>query len=187
MHAPLDPVLYQKAEDMNIQMPLKDEKLLNRMKDTSENEQENTKSKLKSLYKDFVHKRLNPFTIKKPAVRTQNWNTATSFSKSNVKAFQKKDDKGFFENAERSRMVKRILQLTSFTVKESKEVIEHFDDDTSRYKGHGIEQLCQKGVYDSYYPMHDGPSIIHDNHMDNDRQRLRADWATFSMSYNINL
>ncbi|XP_046854894.1 uncharacterized protein LOC124447943 [Xenia sp. Carnegie-2017] len=85
VHAPLDPVLFQKAEDMHIQMPLKDETNSEPVTFNSE-----PQSILTRFYRKLVDKRLDPFTVKKPTVRTQNWNTVTSFSKSNVKAFQKK-------------------------------------------------------------------------------------------------
>ena len=199
VRAPLD-VLYQKAEDMNIQMPIKNSKKTNK---------NSGKTFFKNFYDKYEH--LDPFIVNKPTVRRRNPSTTTTFSTANVAAFESKNGPYFFDNAERSRMVRRILQLTSFTRRETSEEVEEHEDDTSLEEGHGIEQLCHNGIYQSYYPLHDGPlqspdnhEMSHENHnvpcangnipqdshmtsnddyIDNDRQRLRKDWASFSMIF----
>ena len=133
------------------------------------------------LYEKYEH--LDPFVIKEPTVRRREPKTTTTFSKANVASFDTKNGEYFFENAERSRMVRRILQLTSFTREETAEEMEEHEDDTTLEEGHGIEQLCHNGIYDSYYPMHDGPLISRDDEVDNDRKRLREDWASFSKTF----
>ncbi|XP_028406726.1 anoctamin-4-like isoform X2 [Dendronephthya gigantea] len=198
VHAPLE-VLYQKAEDMNIQMPIKDSKKKKKKRDSE-------KTFSGNLYEKYEHR--DPFVVKNPTVRRRNPSTTTTFSTANVAAFETKNGPYFFDNAERSRMVRRILQLTSFKRTETSEEVEEHEDDTTLEEGHGIEQLCHNGVYQSYYPLHDGPLQSPDNHemsrenhnasggdgsvtrssymtsrddyTDNDRQRLRQDWASFS-------
>ncbi|CAB4012900.1 anoctamin-4-like isoform X1, partial [Paramuricea clavata] len=187
------PVLFQKAEDMNIPMPLKDNKSPDKPSD---------KNFFENLYEKYKHR--DPFVVKNPNVKQQNLNATTTFTNANAAAFEPKNDKYFFDNAERSRMVRRILQLTSFTRDETPEDIEEHEDDTALEDGHGIEQLCHMGVYESYYPIHDGPLISRDNHkvlrdnhkvshdddmisrddnVDNDRQILQKNWASFSMIF----
>ncbi len=173
IHSPLDPVLYQKAEDMNIQMPIN--------KNNRWSGQRSGKNVFENVYEKYEH--LDPFIVKEPTVRQRNPKTNTTFSKANVAAFESKNGQYFFENAERSRMVRRILQLTSFTREETLEEVEEHEDDTSLEEGHGIDQLCHNGIYESYYPVHDGPLISRDSDVDNDRKRLRKDWASFSMTF----
>lgn len=172
VHAPLDPVLYQKAEDMNIQMPIKN---------NSWSAQNQEKGFFKNLYEKYEHR--DPFVVNEPTVLRQDSKPTTTFSKANVDAFESKNGRHFFENAERTRMVRRILQLTSFRYKESEEEVEEHDDDTSLKEGHGIEQLCHMGIYESYYPIHDGLLISDDGLVDNDRKRLQNDWASFSKMF----
>jgi anoctamin-2 len=186
VYAPLDPVLYQKAEDMNIQMPIKN---------NLQSGKNSGKSFFDNLHEKYEH--LDPFVVQEPTVRRRNPKISTTFSKTNVAAFESKNGEYFFENAERSRMVRRILQMTSFTREETAEEAEEHEDDTSLEEGHGIEQLCHNKIYDSYYPIHDGPLISRANHeasrddhevsrdsdVDNDRKRLRKDWASFSMTF----
>ena len=135
---------------------------------------------LDNLYKKYQH--LDPFSLKQPSITTEPTRTRTTFSKKNVEAFESKNGKHFFENAQRSRMVHRILQLTSFTRDESETCLEYEEEenDNSREGGHGIEQLCHDGVYECYYPVHDGHLSSRDDPKLNDRQRLQNDWASFS-------
>ena len=193
VYAPLDPVLYKKAEEMNIQMPIKDE-------NNHWSIPKGDKSFFGTLYENYKHR--DPFVVRRNsesdnAPKT----TATTFSKANKASFQAKNKpEYFFANAERSRMVRRILQLTSFTKYEDIEEEEVHDEDTTLEQGHGIEQLCHDGVYESYYPLHDGPLVSRDNqrepldngnyskvsnneNQDNDRKRLREEWASFSMMF----
>jgi hypothetical protein len=188
-------VLFQKAEDMNIPMPLKNNPEKSPDKPSDKNLFEN-------LYEKYKHR--DPFVVKNPTVKQRKWNATTTFTKANAAAFEPKNGEYFFDNAERSRMVRRILQLTSFTREETPKDIEEHEDDTTLEVGHGIEQLCYDKVYESYYPIHDGPLISRDNHkvsrdnhkvshdddmisrddnVDNDRQILQKDWASFSMTF----
>lgn len=167
---------------MNIQMPIKKNDNQWSGKDNS------GKGFFANLYEDYQH--LDPFAVKKPTINPRKPKTTTTFSKANVAAFESKNDQYFFENAERSRMVRRILQLTSFKRNETPEDVEEHEDDTTLEEGHGIEQLCHNGTYDSYYPLHDGLLISRDDredtgdeNVDNDRKRLSHDWASFSMTF----
>ena len=176
---------------MNIQMPIKDE-------DNRWPAPKAEKSFFGNLYQKYKH--LDPFVVKNNSENDDAPKTATTFSKANKDSFEPKNGEYFFENAERSRMVRRILQLTSFTETEGAQEEEEHDDDTSLEQGHGIEQLCHDGVYETFYPLHDGPLISRDNQevprdngdyskvsnndaQDNDRKRLRDNWASFSMTF----
>ena len=151
VHAPLDRVLYQKAEDMNIQMPVKNN----------------------HWSRGTMRKEIN-----------------TTFSKANAASFNTKNGEYFFENVERSRMVRRILQMTSFTREETPQDEQKHEEDTNLENDHGIEQLCYHGIYDSYYPLHDGPLETRESHtrsrddnVENDRKRLQEDWASLSKTF----
>ena len=176
IHAPLE-VLYQKAEDMNIQMPLKE----NYDSPSTLMKSSFHKTMTEHLYEKYEH--LDPFSVSDPTVRVFSKQTRTTFSKANFAAFQTKNGEHFFENAERSRMVHRILQLTSYTEDEleTDAELEDQEEDNSGEVGHGIEQLCLDRVYKAYFPLHDGlPSR---DQPSNDRQSLRSDWASFSRMF----
>lgn len=184
--APLD-VLCQKAEDMNIQMPMEKEPEIPRI--SSRLASPTSKGFLEDIYEK--HKHLDPFRMTISSVNPKR--TKIAFSKANKEAFKSMNGKYFFENAVRSRMVYRILQLTSYTEDEgvvSREYEEE-EDDNSREGGHGIEELSHKGVYKAYFPLHDGPLASQSTQDENaeqsdpmnDRQRLRNDWASLSMMF----
>lgn len=67
------------------------------------------------------------------------------FHRKRMELFEIPDEESFFTNAERSLIVKEILDRTKFTPEEAS---------VSRF---GIRRLLQDNIYQSAYPLHEGP------------------------------
>ena len=109
-------------------------------------------------------KKVDPFVNKFPCIQPMEKLVTATFSYSNRRSFQSKNGRLFFDTADRSRIVYRMLQLTSFGPEES---------------DYGIVSLCDDEIYTACYPLHDGPSVKKGDGVANDRQKLRTDWSSF--------
>lgn len=91
------------------------------------------------------------------------------FSRNKMESFLMKDQDTFFSDNDRSRIVNFILQEAKFSPE-----MEDF----------GIDRLINKGVYMDGYRLHDGPADgDRAQPPENERQRLRQDWASFRRWY----
>lgn len=84
------------------------------------------------------------------------------------------DQDTFFSPTQRMEMVWEILQNAR--------------NDPNDEKKRGIEQLLENGIYDSAFPLHDGPATV--RHCATpaqwcERQRLRKTWASWSCAFNL--
>ena len=113
-------------------------------------------------------KSVDPFVDKTPSIEPIPKAVSATFSFSNRMSFESKNGRHFFDNADRCRMVYRLLQLTPFG--------EHDNE-------YGIVNLCHKEIYETCFPLHDGSSVSKQCRIVNDRQKLRSDWASFNKMF----
>ncbi|XP_063784569.1 anoctamin-2 [Pseudophryne corroboree] len=89
------------------------------------------------------------------------------FSRDKMHLFNIKDKDTFFDNTTRSRIVHEILKRTSCT--------------KAKYSM-GITTLLANNVYDSAFPLHDGPHVHKSGEM-NERMLLYQEWARYGAFY----
>ena len=86
---------------------------------------------------------LNPFRVKPSLFREEKKYVTTFFHKEYLESFLIEDKATFFDNNDRSRMVKFVLNSTSYS---SSSALEDF----------GIDRLVHDGVYTDRYRLHEG-------------------------------
>ena len=129
IHAPWE-FLCEQAEKMMIRVPI--------CKPDPKPEQS---AKMKKLKKATSH--LNPFRVKASAVGEESKYITTFFRKDQLSSFLIEDKATFFGSNDRSRMVKFVLNSTSYS-------------SSSAPEDFGIDRLVHEGVYTYSYRLHEG-------------------------------
>ena len=166
VHGPLVDVLLKHGEELMIRMPVRktdDSPGLSPAQDQDSLNSHRLRKRVVDLriWWNFV----DPFVDKSPCVDPIPKLVTATFSWKNRHSFMAKNGSLFFDNADRCRMVYRMLQLTRFGEKENE---------------YGVVSLCHDEVYEASFPLHDGPSKKkEESQPGNDRQKLRSDWSSF--------
>ena len=115
-------------------------------------------------------KSINPLAVHNSTVKEKPSFFMAQFMGDHLDEFVNHEDKeSFFSVMDRLYIVQQLLENARFA------------------KGHdgvGLQRLLLDGAYIAGYPLHDGPDSIDEGEApENDRQRLKRDWARFGRSF----
>ena len=146
-------VLCRYAEKMMIRVPIREP---------------DKKPEQKRISKLF-HFLWRPFELESDVPEKERRYITHFFTRNKMSSFLIKDQDSFFSDNDRSRIVNFILQGAKFS---------------SELEDFGVDRLINKEVYIDAYRLHDGPVEGEQGQPpENDRQRLRRDWASFRRWY----
>ena len=116
----------------------------------------------------------NPFVVKDPTLDEKPKYFMADFRKDRITMFSNHQNREtFFENADRAYIVQQICYSARFN-----------DDANDAPLDVGLKRMILDGVYQAGYSPHDGPVLPEaDGKINNDRQRLKRDWARFGRSF----